>query len=58
MAISLRNQLPGKVSAAAGGAVNDEIELILTGGTKLVAIVTHNSRETLELKRGKDVSSR
>ncbi|EED7681970.1 transporter, partial [Salmonella enterica subsp. diarizonae] len=55
MAISSRNQLPGKVSAVAGGAVNDEIELILTGGTRLVAIVTHNSTETLELKEGKDV---
>lgn len=55
MAISSRNQLPGKVSAVAGGAVNDEIELILTGGTRLVAIVTHNSTETLELEEGRDV---
>ncbi|MDJ3787755.1 TOBE domain-containing protein [Salmonella enterica] len=55
MAISSRNQLPGKVSAVADGAVNDEIELTLTGGARLVAIVTHNSTETLELKEGKDV---
>ncbi|HAF5680689.1 TPA: TOBE domain-containing protein [Salmonella enterica subsp. enterica serovar Muenchen] len=55
MAISSRNQLPGKISSVAGGAVNDEIELTLTGGTRLVAIVTHNSTETLELKEGKDV---
>lgn len=55
IAISSRNQLAGKVSAVADGAVNDEIELTLTGGARLVAIVTHNSTETLELKEGKDV---
>ncbi|EFT4510289.1 transporter [Salmonella enterica subsp. enterica serovar Stanley] len=55
MAISSRNQLSGKVSAVADGVVNDEIELTLTGGARLVAIVTHNSTKTLELKEGKDV---
>ncbi|EJI0210373.1 TOBE domain-containing protein, partial [Salmonella enterica subsp. enterica] len=41
MTVSARNQLTGTVSAVATGAVNDEVELTLTGGAKLVAIVTH-----------------
>ncbi|ADO47247.1 TOBE domain-containing protein [[Enterobacter] lignolyticus] len=54
MAVSARNQLTGKVSAVATGAVNDEIELTLAGGAKLVAIVTHSSKEALGLKDGKE----
>lgn len=42
MAVSARNQLTGTVSAVAMGAVNDEVELTLAGGAKLVAIVTHS----------------
>lgn len=36
MAVSARNQLTGTVSAVAMGAVNDEVELTLAGGAKLV----------------------
>ena len=54
MAISARNQLAGTVSAVATGAVNDEVELTLTGGAKLVAIVTHSSKEALGLTAGKE----
>ncbi len=53
MAVSARNQLTGTVSAAAG-AVNDEVELTLAGGAKLVAIVTHSSKEALGLVAGKE----
>jgi molybdate transport system regulatory protein len=35
MAVSARNQLVGKVSATAHGAVNDEVELILDGARNL-----------------------
>jgi molybdate transport system regulatory protein len=35
MAVSARNQLVGKVSATAHGAVNDEVELTLAGGANL-----------------------
>ena len=45
MAVSARNQLTGTVSAVAMGAVNDEVELTLAGGAKLVAIVTHSSQQ-------------
>ena len=54
MSVSARNQLAGKVSAVETGAVNDEIELTLDGGAKLVAIVTHSSREALGLAAGKE----
>ncbi|EAB8478837.1 transporter [Salmonella enterica subsp. enterica serovar Java] len=54
MAVSARNQLTGTVSAVATGAVNDEVELALTGGAKLIAIVTHSSQQTLGLIRGKE----
>lgn len=54
MTVSARNQLTGKVSAVAAGAVNDEVELTLAGGAKLVAIVTHSSQQALGLTQGKE----
>lgn len=54
MAVSARNQLTGTVSAVATGAVNDEVELTLAGGAKLVAIVTHSSQQALGLAKGKE----
>ena len=54
MAVSARNQLTGTVSAVATGAVNDEVELTLTGGARLVAIVTHSSQQALGLVPGKE----
>ena len=41
-----------QVTAIKTGAVNDEIELELAGGDKLVAIITHESTEHLGLKVG------
>ncbi|PJR64612.1 MULTISPECIES: TOBE domain-containing protein [Raoultella] len=55
MAISARNQLVGTVSATERGAVNDEVELTLKDGAKLVAIVTSSSKAALSLEPGKDV---
>ncbi|WP_312628690.1 TOBE domain-containing protein [Scandinavium sp.] len=54
MSVSARNQLSGKVSAVASGAVNDEVELTLADGAKLVAIVTHSSQQALGLVAGKE----
>lgn len=54
MTISARNQLTGTVSHIADGAINDEVELTLNGGNKLVAVVTRSSREALGLKPGKE----
>ncbi|MGS4678536.1 molybdopterin-binding protein [Enterobacter soli] len=54
MSVSARNQLTGTVSATSHGAVNDEVELTLAGGAKLVAIVTTSSKEALGLVPGKE----
>lgn len=52
MKTSARNQFMGQVSAYKAGAVNDEVELSLPGGARLVAVVTRESSEQLGLKPG------
>jgi molybdate transport system regulatory protein len=52
MLTSARNQLDGKITAIERGAVNDEVELSLADGQKIVAIVTRNSAESLNLNVG------
>lgn len=49
---SARNQFAGTVTAVRTGAVNDEIELTLQGGARLVAIVTRDSTRALGLRTG------
>lgn len=50
MKTSASNQYVGTVSAVRAGAVNDEVELTLEGGTRIVAIVTRESSEALGLR--------
>jgi molybdate transport system regulatory protein len=50
MKTSARNQFVGTVTSVRAGAVNDEIELTLPGGAKLVATVTRESTESLGLR--------
>ena len=50
MKTSARNQWVGTVSAVRAGAVNDEVELTLAGGTRLAAIVTRESTQALGLR--------
>lgn len=52
MKTSARNQWYGKVSAIQRGTVNDEVSLALPGGQSVVAVVTHESTETLGLAVG------
>lgn len=52
MQTSARNQFAGKVTRRTRGAVNDEIEIALHGGERIVATVTRESSEALNLKRG------
>ena len=52
MKTSARNQLYGTVSAVKRGSINDEISLGLPGGQTIVAVVTHESTETLGLVVG------
>lgn len=55
MKTSARNQFSGVVSKLVRGAVNDEVEIRLPGGSLLVAIVTRESSETLGLGDGMPV---
>lgn len=50
MKTSARNQWVGTVSAVRAGAVNDEVEVALADGTRLTAIVTSGSTESLGLR--------
>lgn len=50
MKTSARNQWHGTVSAIRAGAVNDEIEIALQSGVRLVAVITHESTEALGLR--------
>jgi molybdate transport system regulatory protein len=53
MRTSARNQFSGVVARLHQGAVNDEVELALPGGERIVAVITRESTETLGLKRGR-----
>lgn len=55
MKTSARNQFHGTVAAIHRGAVNDEIELSLPGGTALFATITRESTAELGLSVGQDV---
>ncbi len=55
MLTSARNHFAGKVSRIKTGTVNDEIQIKLTGGERLVAIITHESVENLGLEVGRAV---
>lgn len=52
MKTTARNQFLGTISALRPGAVNDEVELTLPGGARIVAIVTSASTASLGLKVG------
>lgn len=49
---SARNQFAGTISAIRQGAVNDEIELLIIGGQRIVATITHASCLDLGLALG------
>lgn len=49
---SARNQLCGTVARVHAGAVDDEVELALSGGRTIVAVVTHASARRLKLAEG------
>lgn len=53
MKISARNQFQGTVTALKAGAVNDEVEIDIGQGVKIVAIVTHESAVALGLAVGR-----
>lgn len=52
MKTSARNQFLGKVTSVKQGAVNDEVELEVSGGNRIVATITRESTTNLGLKAG------
>jgi len=52
MKTSARNQFVGTVTSLRSGAVNDEVELTLPGGTRIVAVITQESVQGLGLRTG------
>lgn len=50
---SARNQFAGTVVAVRAGRVNDEVELAVIGGLRLVATITRESTEALSLVPGR-----
>lgn len=52
MKISARNQFSGKLTAITPGAVNTVVELQISGGAKVCAVITNDSATALGLKVG------
>ena len=57
MRLSARNQLPGVVSRVDHGAVMSTVVIRLAGGEEVVAAITKDAAETLELKEGDSVQA-
>jgi molybdopterin-binding protein len=55
MDISARNTLKGAVNQVIPGAVNTEVIVELANGLEVVAIITKESAERLNLTKGKKV---
>lgn len=54
---SARNQLAGVVEHCQLGAVNSEVVITLSAGKQLVAVVTNDSAQALELKPGSAINA-
>ncbi|HEY5849267.1 MAG TPA: TOBE domain-containing protein [Lysobacter sp.] len=52
MLTSARNHFAGRIVRIATGAINDEVELELSGGARIVAIITHESLQHMALSVG------
>ena len=52
MKTSARNQYVGSVASVRAGAVNDEVEIAVQGGPRIVAVITGESTKSLGLRTG------
>lgn len=55
MKSSARNQFFGKITRIQSGPINSEVEISLNGDDRIVAVITHESQENLNLKVGCEV---
>jgi molybdopterin-binding protein len=53
MALSARNQFPGKVTSIKHGAVMAEVVIDIGGGHQIVSLISVSSAKRLKLKKGK-----
>jgi molybdopterin-binding protein len=53
MALSARNQFPGKVTSLKHGAVMAEVVIDIGGGHQIVSLISVSSAKRLKLKKGK-----
>ncbi|MGD0767421.1 MAG: molybdopterin-binding protein [Tepidisphaeraceae bacterium] len=53
MALSARNQFPGKVTSLKLGAVMAEVVIDIGGGHQIVSLISVSSAKRLKLKKGK-----
>ena len=55
MALSARNQFPGKVVSIRAGAVMAEVVIDIGGGHQIVSLISASSATRLKLKKGSPV---
>ena len=53
MALSARNQFPGKISSLKMGAVMAEVVIDIGGGHQIVSLISVSSAKRLKLKKGR-----
>ncbi len=53
MALSARNQFPGKITSIKMGAVMAEVIIDIGAGHEIVSLISVSSAKRLKLKRGK-----
>jgi molybdate transport system regulatory protein len=52
MALSARNQFPGKIVSIKSGGVMSEVVIDIGGGHQIVSLITVSSVKRLKLKKG------
>jgi molybdate transport system regulatory protein len=52
MALSARNQFPGRVRSVRHGAVMSEVVIDIGGGIEIVSLISTSSAKRLRLKKG------
>ena len=52
MALSARNQFPGRVRSVRHGAVMSEVVIDIGGGIEIVSLISASSAKRLRLKKG------
>ena len=57
MALSARNQFPGKITSIKLGAVMAEVVIDIGGGHQIVSLISVSSAKRLKLKKGRTATA-